>query len=377
VVWTAFWTLFRHRTGNKVPDCRSARWPDEYSHLFTFVPNFGSSLLGPTCAAAVPAYARLITAQLDVEPMTVLDDEPSSRSDVRSFFGFAVIVLAMASVLIGSAVLRPGVIGQAVVDPRLLPPGPGTCLLLERLTPTVVDCALPHHAEITASWWAGDPGAPVTDPTRRAALINGSDCYHEAAIALGLDSTNRAWLPIEPVVTARAVQSAPGVQSAVSGTEHGWTACVVAPPDGRLFTGSTQAPTVSSWPDPFARCVTTGTEVAVVDCAQPHGVEVFGRFNATSRYGSPLPRPDPRVLLDECTELIRHRVGTTDPTFGGLVAIRAQPLLPGWRYDALESDAVGHRTVASYPTPFCFIETLSGELMATLIARGNRPVPLR
>jgi hypothetical protein len=353
-----------------MPDCRSAHRPDEYSHLFTFLPISGSSLLVLTLKAAVPAYARLITAQLDVEPMTVLDDEPSSRSTARRPLGFAAVALALTSLLIGSVVLRPGIAGQAAVDPRLMLPAPGACIL-EESAPIIVDCALPHHAEITASWWAGEQGAPIIDPTRPAAPIGGSDCYREAAVALGTDRTDSTWLPIEPVVTARLVQAAPIANG------QGWTACLVAPPDGRLFTGSTKAPATNSWPDPFARCLTTGAELVAVDCDSPHDVEIFGRFNPVGGPESRRPHRENPELLAECIDLVRDKVGTTDPTFGGVLAVRAQPLLPGWRYEVVESDAGGRRTLVSYLTPFCFVETVSGELTATLTARGDRPPPIR
>lgn len=306
----------------------------------------------------------------------------------RSVGGVAALLMVFVLVLGGPVLTRPDIEGTATALPLPVRPPPGTCLLadggrLHRLD----SCAEPHDAEVIRSW-----ERPVTDGALPgfaavAAHAPGIDapavCLDARRDYVEADVPDRwgIWVPSEPAVVTRLVAAPPGERVGV----EGWMACVARTSDGATFRGSVRGGLGSDEIDGrLASCLPSSDGAdrsRWITCDEPHHIEVLaaydfaGGFAADGRWTGPPPAD---VQLTSCLDLVRALTWTDDITFGGALAVRAEPLQP---------DLVGvHRpgdtsySDAGYVAlqrPLCFVETTgTARLTDTVVALGRAALPL-
>lgn len=269
----------------------------------------------------------------------------------------ALLAVVVLGLLLGvPAVAGHTVVGQAVPAIKLPPrPQPGQCLAplttpdeLNTVTDVVpfVACSAPHSAELLTvrtldpADWPKRPG--VTDATFTNGALSQA-CAELAGQYLGWGTRSAQHRLSVSFFTRLTVSSE--LEWTVG---QRWYACEVMP--GFLdfpisWTGTARNANNGTPPGAFAKCADEPAALQV-SCDRPHHAEQL-----TQTFGG---RP-----LDAagCTLLAQQVIGTTDPTFGGRLAVVARSANGGTG---------------------CWVTTTSAQsLTGTLINHGAAPLPLR
>ncbi len=218
------------------------------------------------------------------------------------------IILLAVALTLGVGVprlLSPAPVARASAAPLPPPPPLGSCLTWDA---TVVSCAQPHAAEVTATWSATAAGRP------RGAGDAGCDAAAFQYVALQLVGAAQVW---RPAFGARSwVMRAPADERV---GDLGWAACVVGPARAALSTGSVhdQGRSPRARPAAFGVCV-TGDGITVA-CDRPHRREYL-----TDAVGFARSLVDGREATrwrTGCADLAAELLATPDPTFGGRLTV--------------------------------------------------------
>ena len=272
----------------------------------------------------------------------------------------------MLAVAAAAMVLIPGVVGRPVAGvPRIgpIPPPPtqGSCLppfrseadLDALATPPTVPCEQPHGAEITLVIQLDTVAQPHPQwPTSgSAAILAGpiETCRTQNARFVGSSGIS----PDQRVLPRyRSKVTVPSRIQWLAGQR--WYACSVLPdaPPPVTYTGTAYLSLFGTPPAQFATCA-RAPRAAEVPCDRPHSAEqLTAGYRGPSQSWPPLP---PHTA-DDCRELAKTIIGTTDPEYGGRIEIT------GW------FDGSGMS---------CWLQAAHGRLLVgTMIAHGNGPLPL-
>lgn len=273
----------------------------------------------------------------------------------RRVAGLALLAVLVLGLLCAPAVIGRTVSGQGEPAVRVSPrPEAGQCLApLE--TPdqlnTVADvvplvaCTQPHSAEILTVRTLDPADWPKRPDITTASFTSGAlsqACNQLAAQYLGW-GTRSAEHRISVSFFTRLTVSSDHDWAA----GQRWYACEVMP--GNLdfpisWLGTARNANNGTPPSPFAKCADEPAAPRV-PCDRPHHAEQL-----TQSFGGP-------ALAVACTQLVGRVIGTSDPTFGGRLAVVARSV----------SGGTG-----------CWVTTTSTRsLTGTLINHGTAPLPLR
>lgn len=261
----------------------------------------------------------------------------------RGLAGIIALGMAMLLLLVVPAVLSSGVPGAASPQPLPAPPEVGSCVLIawpsaavaSRSEPLqVVPCTQPHDGEVTMSWpsfvapVASGTAGPNQQPfvvTSGASRLTYFQCEGWNADYLGTAAPlMELWQPSRPVTaSALLYDTADGHYDRMH-----WSACVITPAiSADRYVGSIRAAgshPAADRPDAYMYCLGRGTygatELTYVNCAAAHRVEPIG-LDTDSQTSLPAEQ-----ALTECRALVAGVTGAPDPTFGGQLTIKVQPV---------------------------------------------------
>ena len=274
----------------------------------------------------------------------------------RRFAGGTIMVLILVAIMCAPGVVGRSIIGAPApavhVNPR---PVPGDCLgPLETpaqlnsvfdVVPTV-PCTQPHSAEVLAVGRLDSRTWPKRPSVSDAAFTSGAlsqQCDQLAGRFLGW-GTKSAVPRIQVSFFTRL--TVPADLEWQLGQR--WYSCEVLP--GVLdfpisYDGSARNASVGTPPGAFANC-SEGPGQLPVSCDRPHHAELL-----TRSYRSAAP------TTAACRQLVGKVIGTSDPTFGGQLAVLAR---------------------ADGGVSSCWVTTTSSQsLVATLINHGSGPLPFQ
>ncbi len=272
----------------------------------------------------------------------------------RRFTGGAIMVVILVVIMCAPGIVGRSVMGQPGVAVHVNPrPVPGNCLgPLETpmqlnsvfdVVPTV-PCSEPHSAEVLtvgtldAKAWPNRPA--VTDAEFTSGLLS-RQCDQQAGRFLGWGAKSSAPRIQVSFFTRLTV---PGDLEWKLGQR--WYTCEVMP--GVLdfpisYQGTARNASTGTPPGAFASC-SEGPGQLAVSCDRPHHAELL-----TRSFGHTAP------TTATCRQLVAKVIGTSDPTFGGQLAVLAR----------------GEGGVSN-----CWVTTTSNQgLTATLINHGSGPLP--
>jgi len=211
------------------------------------------------------------------------------------------------------------------------------------------------------------------DPRARRAWAEGSglDCRTAALLYAGLvPAAGRFVIPDQPIgpvawnlsVNLRATWVLPSRILQDSGRT--WVACIVAPMNAGKYQGRIAgAYQGGRLPDELGTCwdqPRVGAGINPVDCGRPHRAELISAGIITDVASTTTAQ-----VLEACRQLAARSVGTSDPTFGGALAVTISP-----------GDITHLPDHGSEPSILCFISAPDGpSLNGTLIGVGDGPLP--
>jgi hypothetical protein len=303
------------------------------------------------------------------------DPASSSVPGNRGPIGVIALAVALFTAAIVPAVLDHDVRGVASAAPLPEPPPIGSCVDFPADgPPAVVSCDGLHDGEVTMSWAAGEfpTSNEGTEPRSYTAVIGGASrfTYFEC---FGWNSSYVGGLAFSAYFSAPAMLFSGGMVYGSPGQRYDrlyWSACAITPPVATAeYSGSIRSagahPTTAR-PDVFTGClgapVSGATELAFTSCQLPHRVEPIAMDPDPD---SPLPADH---ALAMCQELVREVTGASDPTYGGLLDIKVQPVLP--RTMTQEEYAS-----ADLGAQDCVVELAGpGDMVGSVVAHGDAPL---
>jgi hypothetical protein len=246
----------------------------------------------------------------------------------RRVGGAALLVLALALVVVVSAVRGATVGGRATAEPVRPTAQVGDCvagriptsvLAAEALplpSAPVVPCSSLHAAEVVAIF--PDPAAADGVPDLPRDTDVAQRCWDSAGTYLGHPRgfDVQEWIP---AIAYGAAFVGPDLRQRAAGQR--WAACVVFAVEP---VGGASRPLVGSVADAFARPRPNTPEFAVCQeragggafaCSRPHVVEVFATsLRAASEVSA-------EAVRRTCQELVADATGMPDPTAGGRLTV--------------------------------------------------------
>lgn len=285
----------------------------------------------------------------------------------RRAWGVCVLAVALIAAALVPAVLGPGrrIDGVAAPAPIAPPPAVGDCLTAppeaagSPLTARGLAIAAAPSAACSSAWGYGEIVSVTADArdfpttgTSPQAPPDPDAC--RGAVRDYLGWTVEPWIP---VVTDTVVLIGPDPVQAAAGQR--WIACVLAP-DVRGYPGSLRDRVPGPAADRSGWCKDSRSPAGWrVGCADPHDVEVFG--------SALIGIDELSGLTDSCARLVAERTGSSDPTAGGVLQVRAGPDDP---------NTVPPDVSASRQSVICTLRvTGDGMLTASLVGRGDGPLP--
>lgn len=291
------------------------------------------------------------------------------------------MVVALAAVMVVPALSGIRSVGTAIPIALPSPPAVGGCAVrvfdatadLESTPPELSVSAVRFGScrglvagEVVAFWTNKDElaGAPRS---RRS-----GPCYLPLVQYAGLRTADSppdpsSWANAEPVfwrptIAYQAFLLTPSGLERRAGRD--WSACVIAPVDGREYRGSLLgAYSAGTLPIGFGSCWTlddSGLLAGPEDCRRPHSAQLL----ATGRNGNRYVGSSENIVAS-CSRAAGSVMGTDDPTRGGQLAVVAD------RMDRLTVTWSGNPSALG-----CFVTAAGGrQLTGLVIGLGDRPVP--
>ena len=280
----------------------------------------------------------------------------------RRLIGVLALLLAAVALLVVRAAENPGLPGSAAPVALPGPPPVGSCLVVDT-TVTVVECAEPHDAEVTAGTTIDDQA-----PSR-------SFCDAAAADYLPPIITGDGWQV--PVDVQTAVLPAPEGQRSA---DRGWRACTVRPESSERFTGSLRGMTLATFRDDVFGSCPAPSRSDRIPCSAAHPTELLGTTNLAYPDAQPtgayfgidnsaaaLPDAVGADLDHRCRTLAATLTGNPDPTYGGRLTVRLEV------DTVVPTDVPGTLQVCVS----CAVDAPPGRwLTASVIGLGTAPLPL-
>ena len=279
----------------------------------------------------------------------------------RRWSGLALLAVAAAAMLV-----IPGVAGQPMAGIPLIAPIPGppaqrSCLApittsteLDSLVDAVpvVPCSSSHGAEITLqqNFFPIAPNSPWPtsnrDPIFNEPISVCSDQNDSYVGTSGTSDFDRVLPRYRTKVTI------PSEVQWLAGQR--WYTCEVLP-DVDLplhYDGTVEQALHGIPPTPFATCA-PAPHAPATRCDRPHSAEQLSLTLRDPTQSSPPPRSN---TADQCRELAKKIIGTSDPEFDGQLEIT----------DWLDGTGLS-----------CWLQAANGRLLVgTLIGHGSGPLPL-
>jgi hypothetical protein len=300
----------------------------------------------------------------------------------RRVAGVGLVVAAFIAAAAVGPRLGPGVAG--VPTPGTLPSAPltGACLADDGSRLRTVSCSAPHVAEVTRGWSAWDPTLTATERNAlRAGCRGAAQSYlggsGPAPKSFALIAGGPGWQPL-PLTIVSDVVSGP-----VPDDPIGYGACVIrvqspsssygaaTPVTGRI----SELMPMDRRPSALRTCYVVQDLLAPpIPCRTWHlGEELATQIVSVSGMASVVPAITDPSLVTTCATEAARVVGVDDPTFGG----RLRVAVDGRILQTAPTTTRGTLTVEVTMQLRCLIETIDGRLTDSVIALGDRTLPLR
>ena len=293
----------------------------------------------------------------------------------RKLVGFAIVAVALLSVLALAALLAPPRAGTPSRTASPEPPSVGSCGILASAEFIARDCSEMHGAEVVSIWRAGDPQSAVPtfgSCTEAARAYVGSPPAQDA----GAYQIEQWSLPL---------RYRPLVISGPNGTSlaaWSWRLCLVVPIGPAPWQGYSGS--VRSMPLNGARSAAlrpclldNAPDLVIVGCSTPHIGEVVGTQRIPLRDG-PVDIPSDGIRQESCVAAAAVLTGAADPTYAGVLRIEVLPQ-PGARWVAPLSADTGAFYTSDGESDWliCVLESAgNGRLLDSVADIGTGPLPL-
>jgi hypothetical protein len=259
-------------------------------------------------------------------------------------------------------------------------PDVGSCLVrIDAGSVEVVPCQQPHDMETTKTW-----GALDTVPKDVAATCREAATSYLGQVVTQTPDDVDGWLPDRPHYTGFEIGA--DRSGAVGG--RAWEICVVAPWHSGKYTGSVRhLADLAVRPAAFGVCGTAGSTI-LVPCDRPHGWEQLGTatIDLAGSGGQIYVTPIVSTLDQRCRTLAAALIGVDDPTYSNQLQIIVDVKIT-YRVPASKSPAAttggagtsgaGSSTVADTALVTCEVQDPAGDLVDSLMGRGNEPLPIK